>query len=166
LFIVLVAFIHHHAPNEKKLFSQIALSFATISAAMLMFDFFIQWTVVLPSTLAGETGGLSLFTQYNPHGLFVSIESLAYILMSTSFLALAPLFNDGRLQRSIRALFVAGFVLAIGSFIGLTSAGHDAVQFEVLVITIEWITLIVSGILLSVLFRGAGLPSGRTQDGQ
>jgi hypothetical protein len=155
VFLALVAFIHHNASDEKKMFSRIALSFAMISAAMLMFDFFIQWTVVLPSTLAGEVGGLSLFTQYNPHGLFVSIESLAYLLMSTSFLALAPLFNEGRLQRSIRLLFVASFVLAVGSFVGLTLAGHDIVQFEVLVISIDWITLIVSGIFLSVLFRRA-----------
>jgi hypothetical protein len=90
-FVALTACIHTtHALNEKKVFSQIALSLATMCAVLLMADLLIQWTVVLPSTQSGETIGLSLFTQYNPHGIFVSLESLGYLMMSTAFLFLAP----------------------------------------------------------------------------
>jgi hypothetical protein len=159
-FVSLVAYLHNQAPDEKKIFSHIALAFAIICVTVIMMDFFIQWTMVLPSTLKGETEGLSLFTQYNPHGLFVSLESLGYLMMSSSFLLLAPLFNGGKLQRSIRWLFVASFVLAVGSFVGLTLAGYDVVQFEVLVITIDWTVLIVTGILIALLFR-RGEPIGR-----
>ena len=154
-FLALVAFIHHQASDDKRLFSQISLSFATISVGLLMLDFFIQWTVVLPSTQTGEVSGLYLFTQYNPHGLFVSIESLAYLLMSTSFLALAPLYSGGGLQRSIQRIFVAGFVLAVCSFVVLAMARQDIVQFEVLVIMIDWLTLIVTGIMMAILFKRA-----------
>ena len=154
-FVALTASIHHHALNERKIFSQIALSFAIICAVLLMADFFIQWTVVLPSTLSGETAGLSLFTQYNPHGIFVSLEALGYLMMSAAFLFLAPLFDKGKLQQSIRWLFVASFVLAVGSLVGLSLAGYDIVQFEVIIIIVDWTVLIVSGILLGVLFRRA-----------
>lgn len=117
-----------------------------------MTDFFIQWTVVMPNILAGETAGLSLFTQYNPHGRIVALEAPGYLMVRTTFLFLAPLFTGGRLHRSLRWIFVASFVLAVGSFIGVTQAGYDIVLFEVIVITIDWAALIVAGILLGVLF--------------
>jgi hypothetical protein len=37
--------------------------------------------------------------------------------------------------------------------------GYDLVAFEVTVLSINWIVLIVSGVLLSILFRRAGRPS-------
>jgi hypothetical protein len=58
---------------------------------------------------------------------------MGYLMMSSAFLFLAPLFNGGKLQLSIRWLFVMSFVLAVGTFVGLTLAGYDIVQFEVLV---------------------------------
>lgn len=157
-FVALIATIHQQSPNEKKVFSQIALSFAIICAVLLMVDFFVQWTVVLPSTLSGETAGLSLFTQYNPHGFFVSLESLGYLMMSAAFLFLAPLFGIGRLQQAIRWLFVASFILAVCSFIGIMLAGRDIVLFEVIIICIDWTVLIVTGILLAFLFRRSAYP--------
>jgi len=160
-FVALMVFIHYYGPNEKKIFSQIALSFAIVCAVLLMADYFVQWTVVLPSITSKETVGLSLFTQYNPHGFFVGLESLGYLMMNLALLFLAPVFGDGRLQKSLRWLFVASFVLAVGSFIGITAAGYDVVRFEVVIITTDWIVLIVSGILLSVLFkRLAKMPQG------
>lgn len=159
VFVMLVAFIHDQAPSGGKLFSRIALSFAIMSALVLMADFFVQWTVVLPSIASGETDGLSLLSQYNPHGMFVAIESLGYLLMSTAFLLLAPLFSGGRAQLSVRYLFAASFVLAFGAFAGLTLSGYDIVQFEVLVITVNWTVLIVAGALIALLLR-RGTPFG------
>lgn len=118
-----------------------------------MADFFVQWTVVLPSTLAGETDGLALFTQYNPHGFFVALEALGYVAMSAAFLFLAPLFSGDRLRTAIRWLFVAGFALALGAFVGTSLAGYEIVVFEVIVITIDWAVLIGAGILIALLFR-------------
>jgi len=160
-FVALTASIHYYAPNERKIFSQIALSFAIVCAVLLMADYFIQLTVVLPSTLSGETAGLSLFTEYNPHGMFVSLEVLGFLMMSAAFLFLAPIFDKGRLQQSIRWLFVASFILAVSSVVGLSTAGYDIVYSEVAIISITWIVLIVSGILLAVLFRRtAKMPQG------
>lgn len=151
-FVALTAAVHSSAPAERQVFGRIALSFAIISAVVLMADFFVQWTVVLPSTLAGETGGLGLFTQYNPHGLFVALEALGYVAMSAAFLFLAPLFSGDRLRTAVRWLFVAGFVLATGALVGTSLAGADIVVFEVIVITIDWAVLIVAGILIARVF--------------
>ena len=65
-FVVLVACIHSYAADDRKVFSQIAVSFAVVYAAVITTDYFIRWTVVEPSILSGETAGLALFTQYNP----------------------------------------------------------------------------------------------------
>ena len=61
-FVVLVACIHSYAADDREVFSQIALSFAVVYAAVITTDYFIQWTVVEPSILSGETAGLALFT--------------------------------------------------------------------------------------------------------
>ncbi len=153
VFVVLMACIHYYASNEKKIFSLIGLSFALIYATVITTDYFIQWTVVLPSILSGETGSLSLFTQYNHHGLFVALESLGYLMMNLALLFTAVVFSGGRLERAIRWLFIITFVLAIGSFIGISLLRYEIVVFELIIITINCIMLIISGTLLSILFR-------------
>jgi hypothetical protein len=109
--------------------------------------------MVIPSILSGETAGLSLFTQYNPHGIFIALEGLGYFMMSVAFLFAAAVFAGGRLERAIRWLFVSSFILAVVSFTVLSLLKYDIVAFEVTILTINWAVLIVSGILLSVLFR-------------
>jgi len=154
-FVVLMACIHYYAPVDRKIFSLIGLSFALVYAAAITADYFIQWTVVQPSLLIGETEGLSLFTQYNPHGIFIALEGLAYLMMNMALLSAASVFAGGRLERAIRWLFVASFVLAVGSFVILSLLRYDIVTFEVTIIMLNGTVLIVSGALLSVLFRRA-----------
>ena len=111
--------------------------------------------MVIPSLQAGETEGLSLFTQYNPHGLFIAGEAFGYLAMSLALLFAAPVFAGGRIERAIRWLFVGGFVLAVAALVGLWIVGGDLIAFEVAVLSINWIVLIASGVLLSVVFRRA-----------
>jgi hypothetical protein len=152
-FVVLMACIHDRAPKEKKIFSQIGLSFALIYAALIMTDFFLQWTVVLPSIMKGETEGLSLFSMYNPRGIFIAVESLAYLMMNTALLAVASVFTGrDKLERCIRWLFVIGFFLAIGSFLIISAAGQPIVTFEVTIISINVVLLILAGIWLRKYF--------------
>jgi hypothetical protein len=159
IFVVFMACIHHYASHDKKIFSLIGLSFGVMSAALIMIDYFIQLTVIQPSLLRGELDGLSLISQYNPHGIFIALEALGYVLMSVAFVFAAPVFaSHDWVERTLRWLFVAGFVLAVGLLIVLSLLyGHDLeYRFEVAVISIDWIVLIISGFLLSIVFRRAG----------
>src|SRR5579875_3430209 len=117
IFVVLMASIHQYALADKKIFSQIGLLFALTYATAIIIDYFIQFAVVEPSILSGESTGLSLFTQYNPHGLFM-----------------APVFVRGRLQRTIRWLYVSSFVFAASAFLVLSMLGYDIVAFEVAIL--------------------------------
>lgn len=159
LFVVLVGCLHQYAEAGKKVFSQVALSFAVISATTHAINYFIQLAVVQPSLLKGEVEGLSLLSQYNPHGIFIALEDVGYLLMGVAFLFMAAVFNrPDKLERAIRFLFVTSSVLAIGSLLLLVLlyGSNLEYRYEVAGILIDWITLIVSGVLLSVFFRRAG----------
>ena len=154
--VVLLACIHRRAPAGKKVFSQIALSFAVIYAALTVSDFFIQWTVVLPSILDGEPGGLAVFSIYNPHGIPIAIETLGYIMLNTALLFLAGVFGGrSRSERSLRWLFVLGFVFVVGAFGALTLTGNPIVVFELVAITVDVPILIAAGALLGLSFGRA-----------
>lgn len=130
VFIVLLACIHSYASHDKKLFGQIGLSFALIYAGVITIDYFVQIVVVEPSITSGQIAGLSLFTEYNPHGIFVGLEGLGYLMMSVALLFAAFAFSGGRIERGVRWLFVASFVLAVGSLAGISLMGYDIVALS------------------------------------
>jgi hypothetical protein len=160
IFVVLMAAVHADAPEPRRIFSRIGLAFALTYAVVVGVDYFAQFAVVIPSLQAGQTESLSLFTQYNPHGLFIAGEAFGYLAMSLALLFAAPVFAGGRIERAIRWLFVGGFVLAVAAFVGFWIVGGDLIAFEVSVLSINWIVLIASGVLLSVVFRRALGSSG------
>jgi hypothetical protein len=94
IFVGLMVCIDAYAREGKKTFTRIAMSFAVIYAVIVMLDYFVQFTVVVPSLQSGETIGLSLFTQYNPHRLFIALEALGYLMMSAALFFAAPAFAD------------------------------------------------------------------------
>jgi hypothetical protein len=159
IFVVLMACIDAYAADTKKILSRIAVSFALGYAVVIMVNYFVQFTVVMPSLQSGETQGLSLFTQYNPHGFFIALEALAYLTMTVAFLFAGPVFSGGRVERLVRGLFILTFILGIASFAGLWLLQHDLVALEVTILMIDWLALIVGGGLLAIVFhRAAGLP--------
>jgi hypothetical protein len=145
-----------YAAQHKNLYSQIGLCFALIAAGILLSDYFIQFFVVPISLMNQETEGIALLTQYNAHGIFIVLEELGYLLMSLSFLFLAPVFADeGRLASVVRWVFIAGFVLTM-VFLAVISVIHGLDRmdrFEIAVISIDWLALMINGVLLSLLFR-------------
>jgi hypothetical protein len=161
-FVMLVVCIHQYAAADKKVFSQIALSFALISATAHSINYFIQLTVVEPSLLKGELEGLALFSQYNPHGIFIALEDVGYLMMGVAFFFVAiALGRRDRLERAIRIIFVIASVLAVGSLILLASIYGSELEYrhEVAAILIDWLTLIVGGVLLSLFFRRVDVSS-------
>ncbi len=39
--------------------------------------------------MKGEKEGISLLTQFNPHGIFIALKEVGYLLMSLSFFSLS-----------------------------------------------------------------------------
>ena len=85
---------------------------------MLLVDYFVQFSVVPASLMSGETEGITMLTQYNPHEIFIALEELGYIMMSLSFLFVAPVLADKtRLETLIRRIFVVAFLLTVVSLL-------------------------------------------------
>ena len=155
-YVTLMVSIHAFSPGHKKIFSQIGLAFALMAAVILVSDYFIQFSAIPMSLVNKETEGLAMLIQYNPHGVFIALEELGYLLMSLSFLFMAPVFAAGeRLKSAIRWTFIIGFVFVIISLIVISiSFGVDRLdRFEVIAISVNWLVLIVNGVLLGILFK-------------
>ncbi len=155
LFVVLLVIIHHYAADNRKVFSQIGLSFGLIAAAALLVDYFVQVSVIPPSLENGETDGIALLTQFNSHGAFIALEEVGYLMMSLAFLCIAAVFAGGRLERAIRWIYIGSFVLSMIALIivSITYGIEREYRFEIAVITLDWAALIITGPLLAVLFR-------------
>jgi hypothetical protein len=156
LFIVVVCCIHACLEASTRHLRLAGLCFASIAAAIIAIDYFIQLQFVEPSLRAGESIGLTLFSQYNPHGLFIALEDLGYLMLGLAFLFIGSAFpRSGRLERAIRWTFLSAGLLDLASFVVMS--WHFGLKleyrFEVAVITIVWTALLVLGILLSIFFK-------------
>jgi hypothetical protein len=148
--------IHSYVSRHRRIFSQIGVAFALIAAVVLLSDYYLQFAVVPVSLRNAETEGLALLIQYNSHGVFLALEELGYLMMSLSFLFIGIALGRGsRLESAIRWIFVLGFVLVTLSLtiIWISYALERLDRFEVMAISIDWLVLIINGVLLSILFR-------------
>ena len=156
LFVVLVAGVHHAVADSHRVFSQVALSFAVIAAVAAVLDYAVQLAVLQPALLKGELDGLSLWSMYNPHGVFIALENAAYLLMGVSFVFLAAALPRVRgVVRAARIVLVAaGVIVVLSSVLLAVQHGRDLdYRFEVLAIGVDWLALIVAGALLAIGFR-------------
>jgi hypothetical protein len=142
--------------KNKKIFSSISLSFALISATVLLLAYFTQFFVVPISVLSGETEGIAILTQYNGHGLFIALEELGYITMSLSLFFLIPAYSsDNKLEKTIRLILLIQVILTAILFIFYTMQyGIDrSYRFEVATISVNWLVLSIIGILTAIRAR-------------
>jgi hypothetical protein len=155
-FLIFIIANHFVAPVERKVYSFISVAFALIATTILLVDYFIQFSVVPISVMKGQTEGIALLTQYNGHGIFIVLEELGFIMMSISFLFLSPIFSmKSRLEKAIRWILIMPFVVNVFAFVLYSiSFGLDRdYRFEVAAITINWVVIILVGILIGIFFR-------------
>ena len=158
VYYILMVSIHYFAPAEKKVFSQVGMSFALISTATLVTNYYLQISVIQPGVVLGETDGIAMLSQFNPHGVFIVLEEIGFFMMSLSMLFMGPaIVGATKVEKAIRWLFVACFVLNIISFtiFSVFYVLQREYRFEITTISINWFTLIAAGILLSILFKRA-----------
>ena len=155
-YLVLMTAIQEYSSPRERIFGKIGLTFAIMATLTLLGDYFVQFSVIPVSLMHGETEGITMLTQYNSHGVFIVLEELGYLLMAISFLSIAPVFTGkSRLKGAIRWIFIIGFILSM-VFLTAVSINHGLNRqdrFEVAVISVDWLVLVVNGILLGILFK-------------
>jgi hypothetical protein len=156
LTMVLVECIHYQLAPSRGLLSRIAVAFTTMGAAVLVVDYASQLTFLQPALLLGETEGLSPWSQYNPHGVFIALENVGYALLNLAFLFIgaATVRTPWRLWRAAGWVFVCGGALVLASLV-LYSAVYRVrldYRFEVAAIGLTWLVLIAAPMLLSIAY--------------
>ena len=137
------------------------MGLGAVAAAALLVDYVVQLAVLQPSLLRGETAGLSLWSQYNPHGVFIALEDLGYFLLGLVLLTLAAVFTGrSRLERALRWLVLVGGALTVVALPVLAVAYRADLEYryEVAAIALTWVTLIAGGVLLTRWFRRGVTP--------
>jgi hypothetical protein len=149
-FLALMVSIHYYARDDRKIWSQLGLAFATVYAVMASINYIVQLTVVLLSILNKETDGLAMFVMGNPHSIFWALAS-AYVFMNLAMLFAAPVFQGGKLERWIRWLFLANGASAVVTIFGVVV---DSPMIFLLGSLVPWCVIFSAAtILLAVMFK-------------
>jgi hypothetical protein len=157
LAMVLVECIHDLIVPSRVLLSRIGVAFTIMGVAILVVDYASQLTFLQPALLLGETEGLSPWSQYNPHGIFIALENVGYVLLNLAFLFLgvAMLGLPSRLWRAAGWVFAGGggLTLALLVLYSLIYRVRLDYRFEVAAICITWLVLTVAPVLIIAFFR-------------
>jgi hypothetical protein len=155
-FMTLTIVVFAHAGADRRLPAMIGVAFALLAASTLVVDYAIQLAVVQPSLLAGESDGVALVSQYNPHGVFIALENVGYVALAVAFVCMSRVVTGGGwLVRALRwLLLLAGALTLVSLAVMSWWFGMDlGYRFEVVAISITWIAIIGSSALLAAWLR-------------
>ena len=154
LTMVLVECIHYEVAPSRALLSRIAVAFTTMGVAILVVDYASQLTFLQPALLLGETEGLSPWSQYNAHGVFIALENVGYGLLSFAFLFVgaAMVGTPWKLWSAAGWVFVFGGALVLAALVLYSTLYRVRLEyrFEVAAIGVTWLVLIAAPVLLSI----------------
>jgi hypothetical protein len=153
-FVMLAICIRESRPAGRRLFAMIGSSLATASFVIIGIDYFIQLRTVQPALVRAEADGLAILSQYNPHGVFIALEELGFVVAGIAFVFLALALGSSRLERATRWVLLVAAALVGVTFVGMSAyfGLNLEYRFEVTVISIVWLTLMVVGVLLAFAF--------------
>jgi len=167
-FVVVTIVLLAHAGVDRRLWAMTGAAFTLLAAAVLVVDYAMQLMVVQPSLLSGESDGVALISQYNPHGVFIALENVGYVALALAFLFLSRVVvGPGWLVGVLRWLLLVAGAMTVAVLVGMTWwFGMDlGYRFEVVAISITWIALIVSSALWAVWLRRPSRSECGAQEG-
>lgn len=129
-FLVLMVAVHQAAPPDRRIWSQAALAFATVYAALISINYYVQLAWVAPRLAEGRTGGLEPFL-FTPFDSFLyAVDILGYSFMSLATLFAARVFTGGGPERAARRFLTANGLLL--PFIALQMYWHGLIWIAAL----------------------------------
>ena len=156
LYVAFTVALQARAAHERHVFAQLGLALCVMAALTIIGDYFVQLAVIQPSVLADEADGVSLLTQYNPHGVFIALEELGYLLQSLSLMCMAlAVSKASRLERMTRRLFIGGFIASVSALCWFVlRQGHQRGSLlEIVLISINWTVLIAGALIMAAVFH-------------
>ena len=110
-FLVLAVSIHYLSPQDRKIWSHLAIVFATIYAALISINYYVQLVWVMPRLAAGRTQGIEVFLFMPFDSFLYAVDILGYSFMSLSTLFAARVFTGTGLERVVRVFLTANGLL-------------------------------------------------------
>jgi len=115
--LALIAALQAIAPPELRARASMALAFAAVSAALVVFNYVVQ-TTFLPalarSYVPADAPVIAAFSLSNPRSLGWGLEMWGYAVLGVATWLIAPVLADGsRVGRATAALFVANGPVSI-----------------------------------------------------
>ena len=150
-FVVLIVSIHSYSPTEKKVWTQIGLSFAILYAALLIWNYYLQLTVVRTNPLLYSW----LSMDFTSDTAFWSLESIGYALMGIAALFTLPVLDKGRIELVIRWCFAVNAVFTILGSIAYVASSNPLHVLVLASLGIWAIAFPIATALLGVMFRRA-----------
>jgi hypothetical protein len=110
-FLVLVVSIHELSSPDRKIWSHIAIAFATAYAVLISINYFVQLTWVAPRLAHGQVQGIEPFL-FTPFDSFLyAVDILGYSFMSVATAFAARVFTGGGQERFARVFLTANGLL-------------------------------------------------------
>ena len=148
-FLVLIVSIHQFALPERRIWSHIAVAFATVYTVLISIVYFVQLTLVLPRLARGQSEGIEMFLFVPFDSFLYAVDILGYSFMSVATFFAAMVFTGRGLERLVRIFLTANGLLL--PFIALQMYFHSLIWIAAL-----WaVTFPGSTWSLAVLFRRA-----------
>lgn len=109
-FVTMMVSVHHYAAPEKKVWSQLGLSFAIIYAVMCSLTYYVQLTFIKNNYLPITDEATAPFV-FIPGTPIFAQDMLGYVFFCLATLAAGPVFTGGKLEAWIKWLFIFNGVL-------------------------------------------------------
>jgi hypothetical protein len=149
--ILMLASIHVHASEARKIWSMAGLAFGSAFAILLGSLYFIQVAIILPALKNGRWEGLDLFTFANPRSLAWGLNHFAWSLLGAAFLSTAWVFEGGGRKHWIRWFFSLNGLANISLIFSFT---FDIGTLTLIVAFSSWvIALPLAAFLVALMFR-------------
>ena len=154
VFLVMITCLHVWAADEKQVWSQLALVFAVVYAAVLSVNYYIQMTVVPHNLTTGMTEGMSLWLYadpFYPYNIPGALEAVGFGSMGVSFLFASQVFGAARLERWVRWTC---FATGLSALVVFTDPLYPLPFVIVLAFLVAGFVLLAAApLLLAILFR-------------
>jgi hypothetical protein len=106
-FVVLMVSVHYFAETSRRIWSHIAVAFASMYATLISLVYYVQLAFVIPRLARGDAEGIRLLV-FEPFDSFLyAVDVYGYSLMSLSTLFAAAVFRGPGLERWIRRALIA-----------------------------------------------------------
>ena len=150
-FMVALIALHYDTPNERRLWSHIALLMSVVYVIYVTLNYVVQLAIVIPR-LTTEAS-LAVLDQ-TPHSLFWTLDALGYIFLGAAMLFAVPIFKGIESRKWVRRFFFANALvtplIAVVYF-------YPTFSIPLLLLGSPWmITAPGSFLMLALMFRREG----------